>query len=68
MTRQEAIEHWKFVVQSVFVAEDNIKDKLKEINESNLSPEEKADKYLKMVAEELLKSTSDEELEIMEEI
>lgn len=68
MTRQEAIEHWKFVVQSVYVAEDRIKDRLDEINKSNLPPEEKADKYLRMVAEEVLRGTSDEELEKMGEI
>lgn len=68
MTRQEAIEHWKFVVQSVFVAEDRIKDRLDEINKSDLSPEEKAEKYLRTVAEEVLRGTSDEELEKMGEI
>lgn len=68
MTRQEAIQHWKFVVQSVYVAEDRIKDRLNEINKSDLSPEEKADKWLKMVAEEVLRGTSDEELEKMGKI
>ena len=68
MTRQEAIEHWKFVVQSVYVAEDRIKDRLDEINKSDLPPEEKAEKWLKMVAEEVLRGTSDEELEEMGEI
>lgn len=68
MTRQEAIEHWKFVVQSVYVAEDRIKDRLDEINKSDLPPEEKAEKWLKMVAEEVLRGTSDEELEKMGEI
>lgn len=68
MTRQEAIEHWKFVVQSVYVVEDHIKDRLDEINKSNLPPEEKAEKYLRMVAEEVLRGTSDEELEKMGEI
>ena len=68
MTRQEAIEHWAFVVQSVYVAEDRIKDRLNEITKSNLPPEEKAEKWLKMVAEEVLRGTSDEELEEMGEI
>ncbi len=68
MTRQEAIEHWAFVVQSVYVAENRIKDRLDEINKSDLPPEEKAEKYLRMVAEEVLRGTSDEELEKMEEI
>lgn len=68
MTRQEAIEHWAFVVQSVYVAEDRIKDRLDEINKSDLPPEEKAEKYLRMVAEEVLRGTSDEELEKMGEI
>ena len=68
MTRHEAIEHWKFVVQSVYVAEDRIKDRLDEINKSDLPPEEKAEKYLRMVAEEVLRGTSDEELEKMGEI
>jgi len=68
MTRQEAIQHWKFVVQSVYVAEDRIKDKLDEIDKSDLSPEDKAEKWLEMVAEEVLKSTTDEELEKMGEI
>ena len=68
MTRQEAIEHWAFVVQSVYVEEDRIKDRLDEINKSDLPPEEKAEKWLKMVAEEVLRGTSDEELEEMGEI
>ena len=68
MTRQEAIQHWKFVVQSVYVAEDRIKDKLDEIDKSDLSPEDKAEKWLEMVAEEVLKSTTDEEFEKMGEI
>lgn len=68
MTRQEAIEHWAFVVQSVYLAEDRIKDRLDEINKSDLPPEEKAEKWLKMVAEEVLRGTSDKELEEMGEI
>lgn len=68
MTRQEAIEHWKFVVQSVYVAEDHIKDRLDEINKSDLPPEEKAEKWIKMVAEEVLRGTSDKELKEMGEI
>lgn len=50
------------------MAEDRIKDRLDEINKSNLPPEEKAEKYLRMVAEEVLRGTSDEELEKMGEI
>lgn len=65
MTREEAVEHWKYVVHSVYVAERNIHDELKEMMKSNLSDNEKAEKYFEMVARELLKSTSDEELEKM---
>lgn len=62
MTRQEAIEHWKFVVHSVFKAENKLKTELKKIVDSDIPQDKKAEKYLEMIAEEILKSTSDEEL------
>ena len=52
------LEHWKDICKAVFIAENTIHDSLKEMKESmekdGKSVEEIADKYLEMVATEIL--------------
>ncbi len=69
MTRQQAIEHWKPIIKTVFAAEDSIIDvwytKLKEA--ASLPPDEQIrflDIYLTAVAEEILSKTTDEEINL----
>lgn len=71
MTREEAINRWKDIVQTVFRAEDAIwkewwDAKLKAA--PNMSKEEQqqfADGYSEAIATEIVSRTTDEELEIM---
>ena len=67
MTREEAIERWSTIANTVFWAEEKISKewhpKLKEA--PKLSKEEQgklADEYCRAIAVEVLKGTSDEEL------
>lgn len=65
MTRQEAIEHWKIVCETVMTAENNLHDTLQQIVKKDIEPEEKKDEYLTAVATEILKTTTDEQLKEM---
>ena len=63
MTREEWIEHYRFVVISVFKAEDKLRPQLKEVLEKYKDDKEKAAEiYTRMIAEEIVSYTSDEEL------
>jgi hypothetical protein len=64
MTREEWIEQYRFVVISVFKAEDKLRPQLKEVLEKYKDDKEKAAEiYSRMIAEEIVSHTNDEELE-----
>lgn len=65
MTRQEATERWMYIARCVFTAENNIYDKLDKVFNSDMDFYSKSDMYLKLIAEEILSGTTDEELEKM---
>ena len=69
MTRHQAIEHWKPIIQAVFTAEDAIidgwRDRLKDAAKNGESIKA-LDEYLTAVAVEILSRTSDEELKEMQ--
>ena len=63
MTREELIEEYRFVVISVFKAEDKLRPQLKEVLEKYKDDKEKAAEiYSRMIAEEIVSHTTDEEL------
>ena len=63
MTRKEWIEEYRFVVISVFKAEDKLRPQLKEVLERYKDDKEKAAEiYSRMIAEEIVSHTSDEEI------
>lgn len=63
MTREEWIEEYRFVVISVFKAEDKLRPQLKEVLEKYKDDKEKAAEiYSRMIAEEIVSHTPDEEL------
>ena len=63
MTRDEMVEQYRFVVISVFKAEDKLRPQLKEVLEKYKDDKEKAAEiYSRMIAEEIVSHTSDEEL------
>ena len=71
MTRQEAIERWKFIVNSVFWAEEAISEEWDERLHAapSMTREEQqqfADEYMTAIATEIVSKTSDEELAAME--
>lgn len=71
MTRQEAIERWKSIEKTVFIAEEAIS---KEWNErlhaapsmTNEEQQQFIDEYMTAIATEIVSATSDEELAEME--
>ena len=63
MTRDEMVEQYRFVVISVFKAEDKLRSQLKEVLEKYKDDKEKAAEiYSRMIAEEIVSHTSDEEI------
>lgn len=63
MTRKEWIEEYRFVVISVFKAEDKLRPQLKEVLKKYKDDKEKAAEiYSRMIAEEIVSHTSDEEI------
>lgn len=55
MTREEWIERYRFVVISVFKAEDKLRPQLKEVLEKYKDDKEKAAEiYSRMIAEEIV--------------
>lgn len=63
MTREELIEDYRFVVISVFKAEDKLRPQLKEVLEKYKDNKEKAAEiYSRMIAEEIVSHTPDEEI------
>ena len=71
MTRQEAINRWKEIVETVFWAEEAIAKewdaKLKAAPSMSKEEQQKfADGYCQAIATEIISRTSDEELEKLE--
>lgn len=67
MTRQEAIDHWKTLAETVFWAEEAISKEWDERLHStpSMTREEQqqfADEYMTAIATEIVSRTSDEEL------
>jgi hypothetical protein len=63
MTREELIEQYRFVVISVFKAEDKLRPQLKEVLEKYKDNKKKAAEiYSRMIAEEIVSHTPDEEI------
>lgn len=63
MTQEEWIEEYRFVVISVFKAEDKLRPQLKAVlKKYEDDPTTAAEVYSRMIAEEIVSHTSDEEL------
>ena len=64
MTREEIREHWATVVNAVLLAEHNRHDELEELTfRENLTAEEQAHLYCLVIADEMMKSYTDEQLQ-----
>ena len=71
MTRQETIERWKTIIDTVFYAEAKLHEVwLPQLNEAKTMNEKErahiADRYLEAIATEIVSGTSDEELAEMD--
>ena len=63
MTREELIEEYRFVVISVFKAEDKLRPQLKDVLEKYKDDKEKAAEiYSRMIAEEIVSRTTDNQI------
>lgn len=67
MTRQEAIERWKSIAKTVFIAEEAISKEWNERLHAALSmtheeQQQFIDEYMTAIATEIVSATSDEEL------
>lgn len=65
MTREEIVKHLQqYIIPAVFRAEDKLRPQLKEVLEKYKDDKEKAAEiYSRMIAEEIVSHTTDEELE-----
>lgn len=67
MTRQEAIERWKLIAKTVFIAEEAISKEWNErlhaaLSMTNEEQHQFTDEYMTAIATEIVSKTSDEEL------
>lgn len=67
MTRQEAIERWKDIAKTVFMAEEAISKEWNErlhaaLSMTNEEQQQFIDEYMTAIATEIVSATSDEEL------
>ena len=64
MTREEIVKHWQeYIIPTVFKAEDKLRPQLNEVLEKYKYDKEKAAEiYIRMIAEEIVSHTSDEEI------
>ena len=63
MTRQEAIDDWIQILPAVFNAEEKLRPQLKAMLEQHKDNKaESAELYCRMIAEEIVSHTSDDEL------
>lgn len=65
MTREDTIRHWaEDIIPAVFKAEDKLRPQLKKIIADNKDDHERAAHlYCKVIAEEIVSQTTDEQLE-----
>ena len=64
MAREELITRWaEYIIPAVFKAEDKLRPQLKEVIEKYKDDKEKAAEiYSRMIAEEIVSHTTDEEI------
>ena len=65
MTREEAIKRWESIIPTVFRAEQAIRPRLLEVIMEN-DPTTGAELYIRLIAEEIVSKTTDQELQTME--
>ena len=64
MSREEAIERWTGILPSVFKAEDKLRPQLQQLLKEHADNQaEGAKLYCRMIAEEIVSHTSDEEVD-----
>ena len=61
--RQELLEHWKWIVRAVFQAEYNLGQRGERINKEAEDKEKEADRWVTLVADEILSKTIDKDNE-----
>ena len=67
MTREEAIKRWEAIIPTVFSAETAIRPRLQDVlKENEDDPTTGAELYIRLIAEEIVSKTTDEELQTME--
>ena len=67
MQREEAIKRWEAIIPTVFRAEKAIRPRLLEVlTEHEDDPTTGAELYIRLIAEEIVSKTTDEELQTME--
>ena len=64
--RQELLEHWKWIVMAVFQAEYNIGQRGERINKEAEDKEKEADRWVTLVADEILSKTLNNEEDDLE--
>lgn len=64
MKREEIIKHWQqYIIPTVFRAEDKLRPQLKEVlKKYRFNKGKAAETYIRMIAEEIVSHTSDEEI------
>lgn len=67
MTREEAIKRWEAIIPTVFRAEQAIRPRLQAVlKEHEDDPTTGAELYIRLIAEEIVSKTTDQELQTME--
>ena len=67
MQREEAIKRWEAIIPTVFRAEKAIRPRLLEVlTEHEDDPTTGAELYSRLIAEEIVSKTTDQELQTME--
>lgn len=67
MQREEAIKRWEAIIPTVFRAEKAIRPRLLEVlTEHEDDPTTGAELYIRLIAEEIVSKTTDQELQTME--
>lgn len=61
--RQELLDHWKWIVRAVFQAEYNLGQRGERINKEAEDKEKEADRWVTLVADEILSKTIDKDNE-----
>ena len=61
--RQELLDHWKWIVRAVFQAEYNLGQRGEHINKEAEDKEKEADRWVTLVADEILSNTIDKDRE-----